>query len=116
MKRVAATPAEKAKYKETRKGKVYFINVIFTVPGKPSAKPTKKTSAKSTGKRVHDNNGEAYRIAVLSGVNSITGEVDGKKLKQAMDAGYSQQTILAKVAELRGDGDQKPSAKKLKQG
>ena len=202
-KRVAATPSEKAQYKETRKGKVYFINVIYTVPGKPLPKQAKKAPEKPAGKRKIDdtvnytfpvkpsstqvkkateltagkkaidninnytapakpspkmtkkapellagkkaiNNYTApaesslkqaekapykptgkkaidhvlktYYAAVNSGVNSITGEVDGKILKEAMDAGHSRQTILARVAELRGDGDQKPSAKRLKQG
>lgn len=37
-KRVAATNAQKAAFRETRKGKVYFVDLQFTVPGKPVKK------------------------------------------------------------------------------
>jgi hypothetical protein len=33
VKRVVATPAQKQEYRETRKGSVYFISVVYTVPG-----------------------------------------------------------------------------------
>jgi hypothetical protein len=53
VKRTAATDVQKKAYKETRKGKVYFVSVIFTVPGgNQVAKKAKK--AASTNKRGAD--------------------------------------------------------------
>jgi hypothetical protein len=46
VKRVEATPEEKKKFRETRRGKVYFIRAIYTVPGGPAKK--KKRARKVT--------------------------------------------------------------------
>jgi hypothetical protein len=50
LKRIAATPAEKKQYRETRKGTVYFINAVYTVPKLSSATAT-ASSTTTTGKR-----------------------------------------------------------------
>ena len=39
VKRVAATPEQKKGYRETRRGKVYFINAYYTVPGSKKRAP-----------------------------------------------------------------------------
>ena len=49
-KRIEATAEERKKYKFTKKGKAYFIRLIFTLPGTPkktkaAASKTKKKSA-----------------------------------------------------------------------
>ena len=46
VKRVVATPAQKQEYRETRKGSVYFISVVYTVPGMIT-KTTKKRKKSS---------------------------------------------------------------------
>ena len=115
-KRIAATAQEKDAYKETRKGKVYFINVIYTVPGgkvakKKKAPVTKRKQGNSISVRERKYRNSLFEDAVASGVGSTTGEVDENILKLAVDAGLSKSSILAEVANQRGDGDQKPAAK-----
>lgn len=118
-KRIAATAQEKDAYKETRKGKVYFINVIYTVPGgkvakKKKAPVTKRKQGNSISVRERKYRNSLFEDAVASGVGSTTGEVDENILKLAVDAGLSKSSILAEVANQRGDGDQKPAAKRKK--
>jgi hypothetical protein len=145
VKRVAATDQQKKAFREARKGKVYFVDVIYTVPGgKVSKRRVKKTStsaaapaakkAKTGGgaiepatapsvgaakapSAVKKTNPEDARRAlsaapIESGVSSTTGEVNDESLQLAINAGYSQHFILAKVAKQHGDGDQKPAAKR----
>jgi len=56
VKRVQATLNEKKKFRKTRKGKVYFVNAIYTVPGQGEKNTTnqnkkrKATKAKTSGK------------------------------------------------------------------
>lgn len=46
VKRIAATAQEKLAYKEYRRGKVYFIHAIYTVPGGAAAKKKRAASKK----------------------------------------------------------------------
>ena len=52
VKRVAATPEQKREYRETRNGKVYFINAVYTVPG--SAKKKSSVASKKKTKTTVD--------------------------------------------------------------
>ncbi|KAL7517815.1 hypothetical protein ACHAWX_002703 [Stephanocyclus meneghinianus] len=114
VKRIAATPQEKKKYRESRKGAVYFINAIFTVPGAKADSRTMKFAGRYSS--CHPSNSKdataLLREAVASAVESGTGEVDQQSLKRALDAGYSKHFILAEAAKQRGDEDLKPAAKK----
>jgi hypothetical protein len=115
VKRIAATPEEKKKFRENRKGKVYFINVHYTVPGAASNNAKAKKPRAKKAKAPAKSNEDASRVlrdAISSAVESATGEVDANCLQRALDAGYSEHFILARAAEERGDGDQKPAAKK----
>lgn len=146
VKRVAATDAQKRAYRETRKGKVYFVDLYYTVPGKATKKRAKAPSATAANKRAKTGGTAAPAVAsapplsagiaaakvplspkkkvnpkdarnaldaaVFSGVSSATGVVDDEKLELAVNAGYSKHFILAQVAKQRGDGDQKPAARK----
>jgi hypothetical protein len=51
-KRRAATPEEKKKSGEKRKGKVYFVDVIYTAPTKKEMPPTSAAACASGNKRV----------------------------------------------------------------
>ena len=48
VKRIEATPEEKKTFRETRKGKVFFISAIYTVPGGPSKKKKKRAKKAAT--------------------------------------------------------------------
>ena len=55
VKRIAATPEQKREYRETRNGKVYFINAVYTVPGdtkKSSAAKKKKKTVEETDSKM----------------------------------------------------------------
>ncbi|KAL3784879.1 hypothetical protein HJC23_012482 [Cyclotella cryptica] len=118
VKRVVATPEEKKRYRESRKGAVYFINVIFTVPGEAMKNDTRTKKFAFRSSQSHPSNPEDasvyLRDAVASAVRSVTGEVDQQSLKRALDAGYSKHFVLAEAARQRSDGNLKPAAKKPK--
>ena len=50
LKRIAATPVEKKQYRQTRKGTVYFINAVYSVP-KSSLATATASSTTTTDKR-----------------------------------------------------------------
>lgn len=167
LKRTAATPAQKELYKETRRGKVYFINAVYTHPGKPGRKrkataaappASKKKKEKGGGERCarkgaevaaaqvptgdrksppelimggksppeHQLRGKsslqpearggassALDEAIQSAADDARGDVDPDALRRAMDAGYSRQFVLDKIAaHLDSIKDTKPPAKK----
>ena len=53
-KRIEATAEERKKYKFTKKGKAYFIRLIFTLPGTPKKKTKTKPDAKKKSAGVQD--------------------------------------------------------------
>jgi hypothetical protein len=141
--RVQATDEEKLQHRvKGKRKKSYFINVVFKVPGEvqvtaesldiPAAVTASTTTAAaavsipllstavastvtSTIRLTKPNDSRhALNAAVASGVESATGEVDKASMKLALDAGYSKHFILNQVANTRGDGDQKPAAKRSK--
>lgn len=136
VKRVAATDAQKRAYRETRKGKVYFVDLYYTVPGKATKKRAKAPSATAANKRAKTGGTAAPAVAsapsLSAGIAAAkvplspkkkvnpkdarkaldAGVVDDEKLELAVNAGYSKHFILAQVAKQRGDGDQKPAARK----
>lgn len=115
VKRVAATPQERREYRETRKGKSYFINAVYKVQG---VEPKKKRSRKSPPEKAKSLTAEeegvaktALEKAVASAEND--GEVDPGCLQQAINAGYSKQFVLGKAADRWNEmKDTKPSAAK----
>jgi hypothetical protein len=115
VKRVAATPEERREYRETRKGKSYFINAIYKVQGiEPKKKRSRKTPPEEVKPLTIEEEGVAAKAlekAVSSAEND--GEVDDGCLQQAINAGYSKQFILGKAAERWNEmKDTKPSAAK----
>ena len=104
VQRIAATTKERRKV--YRKGTVYFVNIIYNVPGRKTTKrkrgPTKldpvpepllpKQQKKAT---------RALEAAVESaGINrGMHWLVDPVLLQRAEDAGYSKRFVLVKVSE-----------------
>ena len=115
VKRVTATPEQRREYRETRKGKSYFINAVYKVQG---VEPKKKRSRKSPPEKAKSLTAEeeggaktALEKAVASAEND--GEVDPGCLQQAINAGYSKQFVLGKAAYRWNEmKDTKPSAAK----
>ncbi|KAL3775665.1 hypothetical protein ACHAWO_002694 [Cyclotella atomus] len=111
VKRVAATDQQKKAFREARKGKVYFVDVIYTVPGgKVSKRRVKKTStsaaapaakkaktgAPSAVKKTNPEDARrALSAAIESGVSSTTGEVNDESLQLAINGYLTIFFILA---------------------
>ncbi|KAL9187871.1 hypothetical protein ACHAXT_006249 [Thalassiosira profunda] len=139
LKRTAATAAEKKSYRETRKGKVYFVRAEYTVPGKASKKRKsaggkrksaggkakaadgggKKPAAKKSKKDptpvplsagAQSKASAALQAALVSASNSADGSVDPEVMQRAVNAGYSKFFVLGKVED-HLKGDTKPAAK-----
>jgi len=130
VQRTAATPQEKRQYKETRRGKVYFINVIYKVPGKVVAGKRKRETSTATtaaaasgGKRksplealsseMQANATSVLQAAIQSAANDANGNVEPEVFQRALDAGYSKHFIYGKM-NLDSIKDTKPPAKKMK--
>jgi hypothetical protein len=58
VKRVVATPAQKQEYRVTRKGSVYFISVVYTVPGMITKTTRKRKKSSDTASSSTDDVGE----------------------------------------------------------
>ena len=52
VKRVVATPAQKQEYRVTRKGSVYFISVVYTVPGMITKTTRKRKKSSDTSSSI----------------------------------------------------------------
>lgn len=83
VKRIAATVQQKEEYKETRKGTVYFINAIFTVPGVPVQLKNKKKRA--APKKNNDTEASAKKTAKKATAKAADGDSKppAKKKKKA---------------------------------
>jgi hypothetical protein len=79
-KRIEATAEERKKYKFSKKGKAYFIKLIFTIPGKPVAK--KKTAADTSKTKAV---AKTKPVAKKTDVNPILAEAAALAARQ-MDA------------------------------
>jgi hypothetical protein len=77
-----------------------------------SSDPTAISDLVSIMKANPDDTSSTLKAAIESGVNSITGQIDEESMKLALSHGYSKTFLLARLAKYRGDGDQKPAAKK----
>lgn len=132
VKRVALSDAEKKAFKPklTRKGKCYYVNAIYKVPGqrkKKRATPLAKKAPAQKKVKTGDNAKPAVitepnpiesvvlQEAVNSSLNDSNGEVDAKCLKRALAAGFSKFFVLAEAAkwkEWKEYAESKPAAKK----
>ena len=114
IRRVAATPMQKIEYNEQRKGKVYFTNVTYAVPGCPARKKRARKLdpvPEPLSPIVQNAATSALDNAVSSA--EVNGIVDPVCLQDAMNVGYSKHFILGRAAE-RWESlkDTKPPAKK----
>eukprot|EP01082_Thalassiosira_pseudonana_P014296 g13025.t1 g13025 contig7:705047-706126(-) len=109
VKRFAATEEEKKEHKVQRKGNVYFIDAIYTVPGSTAVEhASKEYKANPTATA-------ALREALEFAATSRSGTVSAKSLKRAIGEGYSKHFIMAQVEKQKGEMDVKhPAAKKAK--
>lgn len=123
VKRIAATPEQKKQFKQYRKGKVFFVNVVYEVgPGKKKATKGSKHPRKSPGDPIPEplspeQQGEATS-ALDEAVQSagINGKIDPVRLQTAIDAGYSKCFLLGKANEYWDSvkDTKPPAAKKAK--
>ena len=127
VRRTAATQQQKEEYKERRKGTVYFINAIYSVPGKASGKRKrgKSTTTATLGGGKKKSPPElllssgtqgkatfALQAAIQSAASDANGNVEPEIFQRALDAGYSRHFILGNLDSLK---DTKLPAKKTKQ-
>lgn len=118
VKRIAATTKERRKV--YRKGTVYFVNIIYNVPGRKTTKrkrgpkldPVPEPLLPKQQKKAT----RALEAAVESaGINRGHWLVDPVLLQRAEDAGYSKRFVLVKVSEHWNTvKDTKPPAKKIR--
>lgn len=128
LKRTAATAEQKREYRESRKGTVYFVNAVFSVPGRKSSAKRKSASVSSTTTGGGDRKDPppmplspedqakataALQAAIQSATSDPNGNIDPGIFQRALDAGYSKSFILVKVADhLESIKDTKPPAVK----